>query len=686
MVLKNGYKKIILSIVSIFRKIKVKFRLMISFLILSIVPLVFLGFFSYNLSKNSIETKIEMYSKQIIEQAENNLYSELEKHNSYSIEISNSKDVQDMLKTINESTEEYEKYKANSDLRDVISRRLATLKSVSFGSIFIEDEMIHYSVNNNLNKYLIENKEMIEEIAESGGGKPIWISIEYDDSYHLINIRKINNISTNKKLGYIIIGLRNERFLDVYRNINLGEGADLFIVDSKGRYISNREMKGLGKLHGDKDFINRIFKEDGTISNTFDYDGYMVSYKYIEGTDWILVGKIPFSYINKEANGIRTSVFFFISICIIFSILFSYFISISISFPLGNMEKLINKAKEGNLIYSIEDDSRDEIGDVIRGFNHMIENIRKLILEVSDLSQKVINHSILVNNSSEQSKISSRQISEVMNQVAVGASDQAENLANGVGSINILADDINKVEEDMKFVAETANGTKKLSQNSLNVVKALNEKASQTSRASDRVINNITNLSKDMEQIVKITKTISTIADQTNLLSLNASIEAAKAGEAGRGFSVVANEVKKLADQSKESSKEIKFIIDDILKKTSETTKVAHNANKFMEEQMNIVRETDASLRSIYESMEKLMERVNNVSRSIKSALDSKENVLDSISNISAISQETASIAEEVSATTQEQVASSEELSKLSKHLDEMSKKLNESISVFKVN
>ena len=94
-----------------------------------------------------------MYSKQIIEQAENNLYSELEKHNSYSIEISNSKDVQDMLKTINESTEEYEKYKANSDLRDVISRRLATLKSVSFGSIFIEDEMIHYSVNNNLNKY-----------------------------------------------------------------------------------------------------------------------------------------------------------------------------------------------------------------------------------------------------------------------------------------------------------------------------------------------------------------------------------------------------------------------------------------------------------------------------------------------------------------------------------------------------
>ncbi|HHX17606.1 MAG TPA: methyl-accepting chemotaxis protein [Clostridium sp.] len=683
--LKSRSEKIISGVTGIFRKIKVKFRLVISFLILSIIPLVFLGVFSYNLSKNSIETKIEMYSKQIIEQAENNLYLELEKHGNYAIEISNSKDVQDTLKVINESNEEYERYKANSNLRDIISRRLASVKSISFGSIFLEDEMIHYSVNNYLNKYFLENKEMLIEIAESGGGRPVWTSIEYGDSYHLINVKKINNIATSKKLGYIVIGLRNERFLDVYKNINLGEGADLFIVDSKGRYISNKEMKELGKLHEDESFINEIIKEESTLSETFDFDGHMVSYKYIEGTDWILVGKIPFSYINEEANSIRSSVLFFISICIIFSILFSYLISMSISFPLKNMEKLINKAKEGILTYSIKDDSRDEIGDVIRGFNHMIENIRKLILEVDNLSQKVIDNSILVNKSSEQSKISSRQISEVMNQVAIGASDQAENLADGIGSINILADDINKVEEDMKFVAETANGTKELSQNSLNVVEALNEKASQTSCASDQVIKNINNLSKDMEQIVKITKTISTIADQTNLLSLNASIEAAKAGEAGRGFSVVANEVKKLADQSKESSREIKFIIDDILQKTNDTTKVADNANKFMEEQMNIVKETDSSLKSIYKSMESLMERVDNVSQSIKSALDSKENVLESIENISAISEETASIAEEVSATTQEQVASSEELSKLSKNLDEMSKKLNESISVFKV-
>ena len=683
--LKSRSEKIISGVTGIFRKIKVKFRLVISFLILSIIPLVFLGVFSYNLSKNSIETKIEMYSKQIIEQAENNLYLELEKHGNYAIEISNSKDVQDTLKVINESNEEYERYKANSNLRDIISRRLASVKSISFGSIFLEDEMIHYSVNNYLNKYFLENKEMLIEIAESGEGRPVWTSIEYGDSYHLINVKKINNIATSKKLGYIVIGLRNERFLDVYKNINLGEGADLFIVDSKGRYISNKEMKELGKLHEDESFINEIIKEESTLSETFDFDGHMVSYKYIEGTDWILVGKIPFSYINEEANSIRSSVLFFISICIIFSILFSYLISMSISFPLKNMEKLINKAKEGILTYSIKDDSRDEIGDVIRGFNHMIENIRKLILEVDNLSQKVIDNSILVNKSSEQSKISSRQISEVMNQVAIGASDQAENLADGIGSINILADDINKVEEDMKFVAETANGTKELSQNSLNVVEALNEKASQTSCASDQVIKNINNLSKDMEQIVKITKTISTIADQTNLLSLNASIEAAKAGEAGRGFSVVANEVKKLADQSKESSREIKFIIDDILQKTNDTTKVADNANKFMEEQMNIVKETDSSLKSIYKSMESLMERVDNVSQSIKSALDSKENVLESIENISAISEETASIAEEVSATTQEQVASSEELSKLSKNLDEMSKKLNESISVFKV-
>ncbi|MDQ2086004.1 methyl-accepting chemotaxis protein [Herbivorax sp. ANBcel31] len=682
----NFILAILVTVIGVFRRVKVKFRLMASFLILSIIPLVLLGVFSYNLSKNSIETKIEMYSQQIIEQAESNLYSELEKHGNYALEIAHSSDVQEALGIINdESQNEYEIHRANSDLRDVLTRRLASVRSVNFGSIFLEDEMIHYSVNHYLNNHLIEEGERIRELAEDGGGSPVWTPVEYDESYHLIITRRINNLRTSERLGYIMIGLRNESFLNVYSDINLGEGADLFIIDSNGRYVSNRRMEGLGSNHENKDFVNKILTNEDSTSTNFDFDGHMVSYKSIEGTDWILVGKIPFSYINEDTNTIKNSVMFFIAICIIFSIIFSYLISMSISFPLKNMGKLINEGKEGNLAHDIEDNSRDEIADVIRGFNHMIKNIRKLIGQVSNSSQKVIKNSLLVNTASEKSKIASKQISEVMNQVAIGASEQAENSSSGVESINVLSEDINKVDKNMDFVAETANGTKQLSHNALNIVKTLNEKAFQTSSASGQVIKDINNLSKDMEQIVKIIKTISTIADQTNLLSLNASIEAAKAGEAGRGFSVVANEVKKLADQSKESSKEIKIIIDGILQKTDNTTKVAHNANEFMEEQLNIVKETDNSFKSIHKSMESLIERVDNVSQSIKSALESKKDTSESIQNISAISQETASIAEEVSATTQEQVASSEELSQLSKNLDEMSKKLNESISVFKI-
>lgn len=445
----------------------------------------------------------------------------------------------------------------------------------------------------------------------------------------------------------------------------------------------NRYKKTMGKKGSNQIKMKMTLSVTNLFRKTKVKFRLMVSFLIISIIPLIILG--IFSYINTEANSIRNSVVLFISISILFSILFSYLISLSISFPLNNMKKLINKAKEGDLAQSIKDDSKDEIGDVIRGFNYMIENIRNLILEVSNVSQKVISNSMLLNSASEKSKIASKQINEVMNQVAIGASDQAENLANGVGSINILSDDINKVEEDMKFMSETTNGTKKLSQDSLNVVKTLNEKAFQTSSASTQFIKDINRLGKDMEQIVKITKTIATIADQTNLLSLNASIEAARAGEAGRGFSVVANEVKKLADQSKDSSREITFIIDNILQKTSDTTKVAHNANKLMEEQMGIVKETDISLASIYKSMGSLMERVDNVSKSIESVLNSKENASESIENVSAISQETASISEEVSATTQEQVSSLEELSELSKSLDEMSKKLNESISVFKI-
>ncbi len=666
------------------RKIKVKYRLLVSFLILSIIPLIILGVVSFRLSKESINKKIESYSVEILDQAKNNVYNNIDKVGTYASEISDSVDTQSNMTILNKGADENEELKATTELRSILSRKLASVSSISFAGIYLEGKIADYSINHDLHEYLKSEEATIKEIARTGQGAPVWTTIKYAESYYIICTKVINSTNTGKELGCIFLGLKNESFLDVYETINLGDGSDLFIIDSEGSYVSNRSEEGLGEVYEEEDLI-KLLMNANKVSATFDYNNTLVSFKPVDKTDWLLISRIPYAYINKEADQIMLWVIVVIIICTLVSVLFSLIISLSISVPLEKMTKLIKQAEQGNLALSIEDDNGDEFADVIRGFNNMLGSIRKLIGQVGYSTQKVLGNSVLVNTSADQSYIASKQISEVIQQVAIGASEQAENVADCADSIRLLSEGINVVEDNMETVAMVASSTKELSQDALKIVKSLNDKAYQTSTASGQVIQDITVLSKSMEQIVKIVKTISQIADQTNLLSLNATIEAAKAGEAGRGFSVVASEIKKLAIQSKFSSEEIRGIITNILEKTNNTKKVADSANSIVVEQMSIVKQTDDSFKAIYNSMESLMQCVTDVSVKINDVLKSKENVSEFISNISAISQENASISQEVSATTQQQTAFSEELSNLSRGLDEMAKKLYEAISVFKV-
>ncbi|TYQ14944.1 UNVERIFIED_CONTAM: methyl-accepting chemotaxis protein [Acetivibrio alkalicellulosi] len=675
----NNSKKIE-TILNILRKNKVKFRLLLAFFVLSIVPLVLLGAFSYFLSKDTIDTQIIMYSNEIIDQSEGNITNEIDKFRASMLEITISHVIQENLRVLSDPTNT-DNIRAEREITDFLISRLSTMNGVEFGSLLVEGySPIDYRRQSGLNSEEIIND--LKKLAEKGNGSTIIGTIDRDNLFYLVSARVIRDYRTNQKLGYFFLGIESQNISNLYKDIYLGDEADLFILNSEGKIVSNKNLRGLGNSYDEELFSKLNLEVD---KFTINYDDHLYTYKKIEHTDWILVGKVPFAYINSGPNKIRNSMIFFILICIIFSILLSLGISMSIAKPLSNMEKLINEAKIGNLTINIEDDNKDEIADVIRGFNHMIGNIRKLIEQVRNSSQKVIKNSQLVNTSAEQSRIASKQISEVIQQVAIGAVDQAENISNCAQSINLLSEDINQVEDNISLVEKVAKDTKFLSQEALLVMKTLNDKALKTSSASQHMITDINELSKSMGHIVKIVKTMSQIADQTNLLSLNASIEAAKAGEAGRGFSVVANEVKKLAEQSKNSSKEIRNIINNILEKTDSTKEVAYNTNNIISEQMEIVTKTDDSFKAINNSMVNLIDCVNTVSNLIKEVHKSKENASESIQNISAVSQETASISEEVSATTQEQASTSEELSNLSHELNDMAKLLSDSISVFKI-
>jgi len=297
----------------------------------------------------------------------------------------------------------------------------------------------------------------------------------------------------------------------------------------------------------------------------------------------------------------------------------------------------------------------------------------------------LLNDILVMDNAAEKTSLSAKQIEEIIQQIAADATEQATEINSCASSIRVLSDGINKVESSMGVMTEVVTNTKKLSQNALEIVETLNDKTTKTSSASNKVIQDITALSKDMNQIKDIIATIAGIAEQTNLLSLNAAIESARAGEAGKGFGVVANEVKNLAEQSKEASSMITNIINSILVKTEETVKVAYSAHSNVNDQVSVVNETNDSFKAIFSAMENIVVCIHNVSDSIKEVLDSKDNAATSMENIAVISQGTASITEEVSATTEQQSLYSQELYGISKELNNMAEHLGESVSKFHI-
>jgi methyl-accepting chemotaxis protein len=225
-----------------------------------------------------------------------------------------------------------------------------------------------------------------------------------------------------------------------------------------------------------------------------------------------------------------------------------------------------------------------------------------------------------------------------------------------------------------------------LSHKGLEQVELLTEKSSQTKVSTSEVDRIVKEVESRMEDINTILATISSITDQTNLLSLNASIESARAGEHGRGFAVVANEVRKLAEQSKASAIEIKELVDNIKSVVKQAVVAMEQAQNVVGEQEVVVNETKVIFSEIIESIKEMVTKSDEVKDSVLESQQNKEMVLNAIESITEVSQEAAAGSEQVSASAEEISATMEEFSRHASGLQTLSVQLENEIKKFKLN
>lgn len=472
----------------------------------------------------------------------------------------------------------------------------------------------------------------------------------------------------------------------------IGDTGYTFLTDSKGLYLSHPRQELIGKPIEEANFKKlsetmNIDSEKNMASTSYDFEGNkgIQSVAVVPKTGWYLSTAVLDSDISKPANALLVKTIEVSLAAALVMFIISILISKTMIKPITSLVKTMEKASSGDLTVQSDVILKDEIGILSQGFNLMINRLRSLIEEVNRIIVAVDGTSSEILLSSESTAASIEEVARTVEQISEGTQVQSANLQSIIDHFSVVRDEFDNVynySEEMKAKSED---TMVINENSNKIVSMLYENTKTSTLEIQRIIEIIKELQENSKNIVKITDSIKSIAEQTSLLSLNASIEAARAGEHGRGFAVVAEEIRKLSDESTSSAKEIETILSEIISKTENAVTITDSVKETVKEQNYSVNHTVEAFEKISENIKDIKNQIENINMSLSHVGNETSSLNNEFESISAISEETAASTEEVSASTEEQSAVMLELTNSIKHLDSTVETLASTIQIFKL-
>jgi len=374
-----------------------------------------------------------------------------------------------------------------------------------------------------------------------------------------------------------------------------------------------------------------------------------------------------------------------IIVSVALAVLFGLYISSMIVAPIKRLKALMEKGGQRDFSERSSYIGKDEVGSLSDSYNTMADGMKGLIEMLSETSHHLASSSEQLSSSSEESSKASEHISETIQELAVGSETQMrlmESSSEGIRSVN---ETTGSITERAKKVAETAEQTSDVSAEG---AKRISEVTTQMKSINNNVASlaqSISTLESRISEIGDITKVITDISSQTNLLALNAAIEAARAGEQGKGFAVVADEVRKLAEQTAGSAEQITNLISQIQTDSKNTSLSMTTAANDVDAGINIVQDAGEAFKKIEGSVNELVILVEEVSGSLNQLKEHTNTINGSILEVNSMASEAAASTENVSAATEEQVASMQEIAASSTSLAQLASDLQDKIKQFKI-
>ncbi len=538
----------------------------------------------------------------------------------------------------------------------------------------------------------VESEEGKNVESEIGMGS-MWISSHpaidevtgYDSDEYALSLVTVLKNNSNKSVGYIIIDVKTSFIQDILDNAQISDNSIKGFVLEDGSQV----------LSGDSDikFTDTDFYQEALTgenlqgSKEVSYEGadYLFTYSRIEGTNMLVCAMVPQKEIMAGAQTILRYTLIAVAICAVIAIVVGSILASGISKAIRKVNRVLKKTSDGDLTGQISMKRKDEFNVLSSSITNMIGSMKDLILKMTNVSGHVSDSAVQVGTNSEVLLEVTKDITEAVDYINSGISQQAQDTESCLEQMNGLAERINVVHENTDEISEIAQEAQGAIENGMVIVANLGEKVQGTTEVTETIIREIRELNKESIAINSIIGTINEIAEQTNLLSLNASIEAARAGEAGRGFAVVSEEIRKLAEQSGNAGNQIGEIINHIQERLAATIETAGLAGESVAFQTEALNNTVDVFKNISQQVSKLAEDVEKITQSVGGIEQAKEDTMNAIESISTTSNQTESASEELARSTEKQLQAVEVLNDAVKRLQMDAEDLDTSVSIFKV-
>lgn len=664
---------------------------------IGLLPVLVVLFLNMRLMINTIDNRISVESKNSINRVQNRIEG-----------------IQD---TAEKATDEISKNKLLRQPVDTPKERLAVeelLKMIrntdaTFGDIYFAPKgqpiVSSVGVNTEVAKY--NNREWYTNAVEDS--KTVHLSKPTAD----INTGEITMtlskavLSNNQFMGVLAIDINMEEISKIINNTKIGRSGRMILLTQDGDILGSGDPKERNTNAKDQPFFKQITKKKGDIKTKTGHS------HYIQTDDGLI---IIAGVINKEFQVEKEAMMKISAIVTVTWGLLAIVIALFITKQIIKVAKVLvnsfEKASKGDLRAKVTNlrgveyadgaeknqsklhnlfgtgevkEHGTEINQIVVAFNNMLDGFAKLVKNIQGESNQIADMSVSLSDISKQTNSATEEVSETITGIAQATSSQAIDAEKTVTQMNDLGSTIEVINQSAVNMNEKALEANDDNRNNSSLMHHVHENWELERNKLKALVNDMGVMNGDIQNINKIIQVITDISTQTNLLALNASIEAARAGEAGKGFAVVAEEVRKLAEQSSESTKDIEAIIAEIQLKSNQMVNQVTDSYEGGMKQTEAINNAIDSTNKVTSQFENIIQEIQAIDMLSQEVKNQKDSVMFAVENISASTQENAAGTEEVSANAEEILATMEEFTANIHNLEQIAESLKKQANSFDI-